>query len=719
MAQTAPKGSFNYAEDLLSRLIFETFGDQRYTQDSPIMPDVWLSFARAPRAKLDLLLTPVAGDSPSKLATLLTERLAGFEDQEEEETELRRLPDAELLSTLAAPGATGKSSKRAEFNVAYSRSSVVAEVSFLQLVCVIVPMTQWWLKLDEIAKDFDRLEERLKALALEQATLSRIVTESAIIVNRLTWDFFRFCALVGFIAKASDAEEDAGKRGVKPGTRAHETRKGKLEQMMKNLAAGDTPVAKVTDIIEEYGKIAKQIRDFKPDPGADRLPNIFMITENRDATLSISESRNTVKADAVGNLFQVDARDFAWAVIDGGIDARHPAFIDRKTAVKIAAERMAADKRAVAENGNIVQPQSTDETPGDQLFRQDIPEDVLARLSRIRETYDFTYLRRMLALKALPPPDEGGPPKELADYIKEMYPTELSHLRIRTVKAREIDWDIVAPLIRVPHDRNYIKPLTGHGTHVAGILGGHWLAADNPENVDLIGVCPQIQLYDLRVYNPKAGSNEFTVQYALQFVEHLNRNRELPLIHGVNLSISMLHKVMSFACGRTPVCDECNDLVASGVVVVVAAGNDGYKTFKTDKGDYAGYHTASITDPGNAEDVITVGSSHRSHPHNYGVSYFSSRGPTGDGRRKPDLVAPGEKITAPVLNCRVQRMDGTSMAAPHVSGAAALLMARHRELIGNPMRIKEILCRTATDLGRESHFQGAGMVDILRAIQSL
>jgi serine protease AprX len=64
-------------------------------------------------------------------------------------------------------------------------------------------------------------------------------------------------------------------------------------------------------------------------------------------------------------------------------------------------------------------------------------------------------------------------------------------------------------------------------------------------------------------------------------------------------------------------------------------------------------------------------------------------------------------------------MDGTSMAAPHVSGAAALLMARHRELLGNPQRIKEILCRTATDLGREKYFQGSGMVDVLRALQSV
>jgi hypothetical protein len=59
------------------------------------------------------------------------------------------------------------------------------------------------------------------------------------------------------------------------------------------------------------------------------------------------------------------------------------------------------------------------------------------------------------------------------------------------------------------------------------------------------------------------------------------------------------------------------------------------------------------------------------------------------------------------------------MSAPHVSGAAALLMARHVELEGAPMRIKQILCATATDLGREPYFQGRGLVDVLRAIQSV
>jgi len=59
------------------------------------------------------------------------------------------------------------------------------------------------------------------------------------------------------------------------------------------------------------------------------------------------------------------------------------------------------------------------------------------------------------------------------------------------------------------------------------------------------------------------------------------------------------------------------------------------------------------------------------------------------------------------------------MAAPHVSGAAALLLARHRELIGRPAEVKRALCSSATDLGRRADNQGAGMVDILRALQSI
>jgi len=235
-------------------------------------------------------------------------------------------------------------------------------------------------------------------------------------------------------------------------------------------------------------------------------------------------------------------------------------------------------------------------------------------------------------------------------------------------------------------------------------------------------MCPQLRIYDLRVFDDEGRSDEFTILSALQFVRHLNTRGSKPVVHGLNLSFSLAHDVENFACGATPICEECDRLVAAGTVVVAAAGNAGFGK------PQAEYRDLSITDPGNAESVITVGATHRTAPHRYGVSYFSSRGPTGDGRAKPDLVAPGEKIVSarPVSHpggggggSAVLVQDGTSMAAPHVSGAAALLMARNEELIGRPERVKDVLCRTATDLGRTRDFQGAGLLDVLRALQAV
>ena len=274
--------------------------------------------------------------------------------------------------------------------------------------------------------------------------------------------------------------------------------------------------------------------------------------------------------------------------------------------------------------------------------------------------------------------------------------------------------------VQIPHDAGYVAPAHEHGTHVAGILAGDWRQED-PAGPDhqIQGVCPDIELHDLRVFDEKGAGDEFAILAALQYVRWVNSNAAAPVIHGVNLSLSLDHEVGAYACGRTPVCDECERLLGSGTVVVVAAGNEGRAYYSMASGTAEGYRQISITDPGNADGVITVGATHRHQPHTYGVSYFSSRGPTGDGRMKPDLVAPGEKITGPVPNVGLKSLDGTSMAAPHVSGAAALLMARHPELIGSPREVKRVLCATATDLGRERYFQGAGVVDALRAIQAV
>jgi serine protease AprX len=250
---------------------------------------------------------------------------------------------------------------------------------------------------------------------------------------------------------------------------------------------------------------------------------------------------------------------------------------------------------------------------------------------------------------------------------------------------------------------------------VAGIIGAR--AVENKKFA--AGMCPDINLYDLRVLAKTMEDTEFAIIAALQYVRYLNERNNFMVIHGANLSLSIPHDVRNFACGRTPICNECERLVGSGVVVVAAAGNLGYQRYETKEGLYEGYTAFSITDSGNAEGVITVGATHRFWPHAYGVSFFSSRGPTGDGRLKPDLVAPGERIRSCLPNEDWGQLDGTSMAAPHVSGAAAMLMSRYSELIGQPRRIKHILCESATDLERERTFQGHGMLDVLRAFQHI
>jgi subtilisin family serine protease len=384
-------------------------------------------------------------------------------------------------------------------------------------------------------------------------------------------------------------------------------------------------------------------------------------------------------------------------VIDSGIDARHPAFRlrdDGQSPDRPAVRKTAfGSSKATAQNN-----------------------------TRLKATYDFTGLQLLL---------DPATPDELPERLRKRLKgprgaqlrKNLAALYEGVEQGRPLDWGILAPLLEVAHDSTYTPPLNDHGTHVAGILAGDWRTYDDGAaglESHLTGVCPDLRLYDLRVLDDTGRGDEFGVMAALQLVRHLNTTNDYMSIHGVNLSLSIPHDVSNYACGRTPVCDECERVISAGVVVVAAAGNQGYRKMVAPDGvTMELYSSSSITDPGNADQVITVGATHRYRPHMYGVSYFSSRGPTGDGRVKPDLVAPGEKITAPLPNEGYGVKDGTSMAAPHVSGAAALLMARHNELVGRPTRVKQVLCSTATDLGRERYFQGAGMLDILRALQSI
>jgi subtilisin family serine protease len=296
----------------------------------------------------------------------------------------------------------------------------------------------------------------------------------------------------------------------------------------------------------------------------------------------------------------------------------------------------------------------------------------------------------------------------------------------------------------------------GHGTHVAGIIAGELSLADVPrgqtisavarhrdemggvtrEVVPLTairGIAPQATLVSLKVLGPDGRGPVSNVIVALESIDRVNGYGKDVKIHGVNLSVGYDFDPEWFACGQSPLCNVVDRLVRSGVVVVVAAGNTGYGyTDTVDRGSVAAGLSLSINDPGNADRAITVGSTHRDMPHVYGVSYFSSKGPTGDGRPKPDLVAPGEKIiscgagaaldaarAATQSDALYVEDSGTSMAAPHVSGAIAAFLSIRREYIGQAEEVKRIFMRAATDLDRERYFQGAGLIDLMRAIQSV
>lgn len=667
---------------LVETLLFGTERQRRFTQDSPVLPDVWLAYNQDPCARVDLLLTPYRNGQPAELYTHLRARLKRAD---------RR------------PGSP--------WAVTYNESYAVAKLTFRELIRAALPLTRWWAQYvwPEAKRYQKKGQEKGETKAapdvpipeIETAPSPAAVPEHPLVVLRRRIKLLLDCG-------DELADQIARRRAVA---------NARSEEELPAVSGKDfKPSGDLLWMIELTGALALEARREKPDggeplPETDRLPApkevvaafqdlirglevddlpreplLWAVNLNRDARSAIWRSSLAVKADAARLLFHISCKGLRWAVLDSGIDATHPAFRRRQ------------------EDGT--------------QYGEWWDQGARTQRTRVVETYDFTRLRSLLDPEGISADETTGVIRFTAEDRRRR--KKLTDIHKQVEEGRMLDWDRLAELIRVPVAPGYPPPRNPHGTHVAGILAADWRASEGlPDEHDLLGMCPDLELIDLRVLDDSGQSDEFTVLAALQFIRHLNGNQNKPYVHGVNLSLSLYHNVMNYACGCTPVCEECHRLLSTGTVVVAAAGNKGHTSLLTSKGESDAYQDISITDPGNAEGVITVGATHRNRPFTYGVSYFSSRGPTGDGRLKPDLVAPGEKITGPVLDNDLDTLDGTSMAAPHVSGAAAMLMARHDELIGNPARIKKILCDTATDLGRERRFQGSGMLDVLRALQSV
>ncbi len=663
-------------ENLLD-LLYGQGDSRRYTQDSPVMPDVWLAFVERPDEPLDLLLTPYQprrrrASSPDAVASLLRQRL-------EDKTIQGSSPKADL----------------SKYSVAFHQASVAVSLTFEEMVKVVLPISRWWES--RVRRDLSKTVQDQLGQEGVLSKLASALAEPHRTRLRAGWndkssptvppDVLWTLQVVGTIAKWRELRFDEDMEAAEK------------EERMAGLWPPPPPSEAGQRAIYFQSLVhaaANLIASLPPAPEGDHAL-IYSVTLNRPAVATLSLSRGTVKADAATRVFDLDFRRITWAILDSGIEARLPAF--RKREEGSGSGLGSIQEASTAKVLPLAQP------------------DWSAR-SRVLATYDFTVFRTILS---------GGLSK-LPEEVQQRFegdPVKRQQLKESLRHGRPLDWAIWEKILRIPHDQDYVPPKHPHGTHVAGILGAHWMPGEEEDGEfgpapewPLVGICPNIRLYDLRVLNEKGEGDEFNIMAALQFLQYLNANRALMVVQGANLSLGIRHDPANYACGATPVCDECQRAVGAGLVTVASAGNEGYESSERSE-RREGFRSINITDPGNAESVITVGSTHREMPHLYGVSYFSSRGPTGDGRMKPDLLAPGEKIESCVHDGEVRRMDGTSMAAPHVSGAAAMLLARHRELIGRPDRVKQVLCDTATPLGRIREFQGAGLVDCLRALESV
>ncbi|HEX7832302.1 MAG TPA: S8 family serine peptidase, partial [Thermoanaerobaculia bacterium] len=217
-----------------------------------------------------------------------------------------------------------------------------------------------------------------------------------------------------------------------------------------------------------------------------------------------------------------------------------------------------------------------------------------------------------------------------------------------------------------------------HGTHVAGIIAA--------KSAIITGLAPDVSLLAYKVL----GANG----------KGLTSN----IIAGIERAIADGAEVINLSLGGPgnpddPLARAVESAVAHGIVVCVAAGNEGM------------FH--AIGSPAGAASAITVGASSGN-----AIAEFSTRGPaTQSGAIKPDLIAPGTGIISTIPGGGTMALNGTSMATPYVAALAALLRETHPDW--TPARVKSALVATATPIANEEVMtQGTGLADRTRAFAS-
>ncbi|WDF43305.1 S8 family serine peptidase [Streptomyces sp. T12] len=231
----------------------------------------------------------------------------------------------------------------------------------------------------------------------------------------------------------------------------------------------------------------------------------------------------------------------------------------------------------------------------------------------------------------------------------------------------------------------------GHGTHVASTVVGSGAKSHGKYK----GVAPGAKLLVGKVLDDTGVGSDSSI------------------IAGMQWAVAQGAKVVSMSLGSTdtpgvdPMEKAVNGLSASShALFVIAAGNEGPSD-------------TTLGTPGSAAAALTVAAVDRHDK----IADFSSRGPTADGRLKPDIAAPGVDIVAAQAAHTSEgeevapgyvSMSGTSMATPHIAGAAAILAQEHPDWTGE--RIKAALTASVKPLtGTTAYEAGAGRVDLTRA----
>lgn len=218
----------------------------------------------------------------------------------------------------------------------------------------------------------------------------------------------------------------------------------------------------------------------------------------------------------------------------------------------------------------------------------------------------------------------------------------------------------------------------GHGTHVAGII------AANQNGAGMVGVAPECSLLVLKALNREGKGNFAAVAAAINYaVDWRGPNGEQVRVVSMSLGGPDDDIFLRMAV---------QNAVESGVLVICAAGNAGDDNADTDERYY----------PGTYPEVVQVGGCN-----GLGEMYFYS-----NSNDEIDLVAPGVGVYSTYLDGRYVYMTGTSMAAPHVAGAAALIIKQwerdYMRRITEPELYAQIIKRTSP-LGHDKRLEGAGM----------